>query len=136
MNPVIREARYTLAHAAIAFMRAVALARYNGAIGPHLLTIFLGMALFIAQHERKPFTAAKLAQYLRMARPTVIRKLEAMVRTGAVERHGTRYFVSDDWLDRPEAIGMVRELNQIVFSACERLSKLDVRALDTTKSHV
>jgi hypothetical protein len=136
MNPVIRESRYTLAHAAIAFMRAVALARYNGAVGPHILTVFLGMALYVAQHEGKPFTAAKLAQYLRMARPTVTRKLEAMIRAGAVERHGTRYCVSDDWLDRPEAVGMVRELNQIVYSACSRLSKLDIEALDTTKTRV
>jgi hypothetical protein len=134
MEEVIREVRYTMAQAAIASMRAVALARYNGELGPHLMNIVLGMGLWIGQHENRPFTCAKLADFLYLPRTTVGRKLDALVERGVVERRGSHFFITQAWLDRPEAIGMIREMVQIMYSACSRLSKLDMATLDNSRT--
>lgn len=46
--------------------------------------VILCCAIFIGQAERKPMTAAKLAQYAGMPRPTVVRKLRQFARGGIV----------------------------------------------------
>jgi DNA-binding Lrp family transcriptional regulator len=93
----------------------------------------LAMTVFVGQHEGRPFTAHKLSQYLRMPRPTVTRKLERMVSDGVLERQGTYYTVRDEYLDRGEALGMMRELAQIIYSACRFLPNLDNLELDIQK---
>jgi hypothetical protein len=130
---VIAEMRYTMAQASLSFMREVAIVRYGGRLIPHLHSICFGMTIFIGQYEGRPFTAHKLSQYLGGPRTTVTRRLEAMVRAGVIERRGTEFFIKEDWLDRPEAIGMLRQLFQILNSACTRLSAMDKSVLDSTK---
>jgi hypothetical protein len=132
-DSTLRQARYTTALALLAALRTISLVRYNGDLGPNIVDIVLSMAVFIGQHEGRPFTAHKLAQYLRMPRPTVTRKLDRMVRGGVLERQGTKYSVRDEYLDRGEAIGMMRELAQIIYSACRFLPNLDNPELDIQK---
>jgi hypothetical protein len=129
-DSTLRLARYTASMTMLSCLRAVAMARFKGELGPHMMTILLTMAVFIGQHEGRPFTAAKLAQYVRIPRPTVTRRLEQMAKAGIVERRGTHYFVRDIYLDGPEAVGVVRELTQIIISACNQLPKMDTNPLD------
>jgi CRP-like cAMP-binding protein len=129
-DSTLRLARYTASMTMLSCLRAIALARFKGELGPHLMSILLVMVLFIGQHEKRPFTAAKLAQYVRIPRPTVTRRLEQMVADGIIERRGTHYYVRDDYLDGPEAVGVVRELAQIIISACNQLPKMDNNPLD------
>jgi hypothetical protein len=132
-DSVLQQARYTTAMALLAALRVVSVVRYKGELGPNIVAIVLAMTVFIGQYEGRPFTAHKLAQYLRMPRPTVTRKLEKMVREGVLERQGTYYTVQREYLDRGEALGMMRELAQIIYSACRFLPNLDKLELDIQK---
>jgi hypothetical protein len=132
-DSVLQQARYTTAMALLAALRVVSVVRYKGELGPNIVAIVLAMTVFIGQYEGRPFTAHKLAQYLRMPRPTVTRKLEKMVRDGVLERRGTYYTVPSEYLDRGEALGMMRELAQIIYSACRFLPNLDKLELDIQK---
>jgi DNA-binding transcriptional ArsR family regulator len=129
-DSALLQARYTTAMTMLSFLRAVALVRFRGELGPHMITILLGMAVFIGQHEGRPFTAHKLAQYVGIPRQTVARRLERMAEAGIVERRGTHYYVRDDYLDGPEAAGLVRELVQIINSACNQLPIMSNDPLD------
>jgi hypothetical protein len=133
VDSALRQTRYTTALALLAALRAISLVRYQGELGPNIVNIVLAMTVFIGQHEGRPFTAHKLAQYLRMPRPTVTRKLDKMVAEGVLARRGTQYFVQEEYLDRGESIGMIRELAQIIYSACRFLPKMDNIELDIQK---
>jgi DNA-binding MarR family transcriptional regulator len=132
-DSALRQTRYTTALALLASLRAISVVRYQGELGPNIVNIVLAMTVFVGQHEGRPFTAHKLSQYLRMPRPTVTRKLERMVSDGVLERQGTYYTVRDEYLDRGEALGMMRELAQIIYSACRFLPNLDNLELDIQK---
>lgn len=56
----------------------------NEAFGSHADDALLCCAILIGQIERRPMTAAKLAAYVGMARPTVVRKLRALQERGLV----------------------------------------------------
>jgi hypothetical protein len=127
---LIREAKYTVSLAWLGFLRELALTRYRDDPGPHILPLVLGLALYVGQYEGRPFTANKLGAFLGIPRPTVTRKLAAMIEVGTVERRGTYYYLPEKWLDSPEAVGLVRQLTQIINSACALLSKMDIKPLD------
>jgi DNA-binding MarR family transcriptional regulator len=129
----LRRARYTTAMALLAALRAISVVRYQGELGPNIVPIVLAMAVFVGQYEGRPFTAHKLAQYLRMPRPTVTRKLDKMVKDGVLERQGSYYTVRDERLDQGEVLGMIRELAQIIYSACRFLPNLDNLVVDFPK---
>jgi hypothetical protein len=132
-DSALRQARYTTALALLASLRAISVVRYQGELGPNIVNIVLAMTIFIGQHEGRPFTAHKLSQYLRMPRPTVTRKIDKMVAEGVLERRGSYYFVRNEYLDHGEALGMMRELAQIIYSACRFLPNLDNLELDIQK---
>ncbi|MGA4421490.1 helix-turn-helix domain-containing protein [Ralstonia nicotianae] len=50
--------------------------------------VLLLVGVAIGDAEGKPMTAYKLAQYIGMPRPTVIRRLARMARAGLVQRDG------------------------------------------------
>jgi hypothetical protein len=132
-DSALRQARYTTALALLASLRAISVVRYQGELGPNIVNIVLAMTIFIGQHEGRPFTAHKLSQYLRMPRPTVTRKIDKMVAEGVLERRGSYYFVRNEYLDHGEALGMMRELAQIIYSACRFLPNLDNLVVDFPK---
>jgi DNA-binding MarR family transcriptional regulator len=133
MPSALRQARYTTAMALLAALRAISVVRYQGELGPNIVPIVLALTVYIGQFEGRPFTAHKLAQYLRMPRPTVTRKLDKMVKDGVLERQGSYYTVRNEHLDHGEALGMMRELAQIIYSACRFLPNLDKLELDIQK---
>ncbi|KWC93532.1 hypothetical protein WL57_05335 [Burkholderia cepacia] len=71
--------------------------RFASSAGDALLLV--GVA--IGDLEAKPMTAFKLAQYIGMPRPTVVRKLARMARAGLVRRDGRGgYGLTDEWRRR------------------------------------
>jgi CRP-like cAMP-binding protein len=62
--------------------------------GAHLEALFVGLAVLIGHGERKPMNATKVALYLGMPRPTVLRKLEEFIQLGIIVRRGNYYFIS------------------------------------------
>ncbi|MBR7958910.1 helix-turn-helix transcriptional regulator [Burkholderia vietnamiensis] len=67
--------------------------------------VLLVCAVAISDAEGKPMTAYKLAQYIGMPRPTVIRRLANMVRAGLVvrDRRG-RYALTHEGRRRAVAV--------------------------------
>lgn len=59
--------------------------------GTHSDDLLLHAALFIGQAEGRPMTAAKLATYAGLARPSVVRRLNEWSAAGLVERQGAGY---------------------------------------------
>ncbi|MCW0101048.1 helix-turn-helix domain-containing protein [Burkholderia pseudomallei] len=55
--------------------------------------VLLICAVAIGDLEAKPLTAYKLADFIGMPRPTVIRRLAAMARSGLMERDSRRRYV-------------------------------------------
>ncbi|KWH53854.1 helix-turn-helix domain-containing protein [Burkholderia anthina] len=59
--------------------------------------VLLLVGVAIGDLEARPMTAYKLASYVGMARPTVIRRLARMARAGLVRRDGRgRYGLTDE----------------------------------------
>ncbi|WP_144061890.1 helix-turn-helix domain-containing protein [Ralstonia pseudosolanacearum] len=79
-------------------MRALSIAllrerRFASRAGDVLLLV----GVVIGDLEHRPMTAYKLAQYIGMPRPTVIRRLARMARDGLVRRDGRgRYSLTDE----------------------------------------
>ncbi|NVH69332.1 helix-turn-helix transcriptional regulator [Burkholderia pseudomallei] len=68
--------------------------------------VLLLVGVAIGDLEARPMTAFKLAQYIGMPRPTVIRRLARMARAGLVVRDGRgRYELTDK--ARRRAAGVV-----------------------------
>jgi DNA-binding IclR family transcriptional regulator len=86
-------------------------------------------------------TAYKIAEYTGTPRPTVIRRLDALVAMGAIERRGKRCYVTPERLDI--IARNVRANARAVIHAGVILSKLDTETLaprapafDTTRAVV
>jgi len=59
--------------------------------GSRTVLLLIAAAVFLGTIEGRPLTASKLAAYVGMPRPTVIRRLRILSRGGSVERVGTAY---------------------------------------------
>lgn len=89
-------------------------------------------AVFIGQAEGRPMTAGKLAAYIGIPRPTIIRKLQLLHTRGIVAQVagggwrivGERPDIATN-LDR-----IIEENSRTVRRACEQLSKLDNAAIE------
>lgn len=84
-------------------------------------------AIFIGQAEGKPFTAGKIASYIGMPRPTVVRKLHSLCRRGFIVRSdGKRWSIA---LDRDDISARVNNniklLGNHIQRAASDLSRLD-----------
>lgn len=83
-------------------------------------------AVFISQLEGRPLTAAKLAAYVGMPRPTVVRRMQALVDRGTVLRDDSgKFTVPDDSMNRPEAVACLNSAIEAVKEAAAELSKMD-----------
>lgn len=85
----------------------------------HADDLMLLAAVFIGQGEGRPMTAAKLAMYAGMARPTAIRKLQAFDQQGVVHLvDGRRYVLGAGIVNTPEADRAMREaLRRVTLAA-------------------
>lgn len=59
--------------------------------GSRLPLLMISAAVYLGTIEGRPMTASKLALFVGMPRASVIRRLGALCRRGAVERVGTSY---------------------------------------------
>lgn len=87
--------------------------------------VMLMCAILIGQVERKPMTAAKLADYAGMPRPTVIRKLRQFERAGMVELSDGMPVGVPTHMNPANIEQTIRSLVQSIKRAAAELSKLD-----------
>jgi len=93
----------------------------------------LGAALYIANAEGRPMTATKIAAYIGMPRPTVIRKLEQMKSIGrAVQDTEKRWRLAVENGDvRAASIAITSRQLKLVRKASTELSNLDTTRIAT-----
>ncbi|QOE32768.1 helix-turn-helix domain-containing protein [Achromobacter phage Mano] len=86
-------------------------------------------AIFVGQAEHKPMTAAKLAEYAGIPRPTVVRKLRQLQVEGIVRvlDGGQAELVADLLADGLQA-ATARSI-RVINTAASRLSKMDTHRI-------
>lgn len=88
-------------------------------------------AIFIGQVEKRPMTAAKLADYAGVPRATVVRKLRAFEKRGLVEMDsGGRVSLPVSKLNTDGMVGIVGTASRSVHSASTELSKMDMNGVE------
>lgn len=87
-------------------------------------------ALIVGQVEGHPLNASKVAGWVGMARPTVIRRLESLERRGIVERIGKRFKVRQEVANNERVLSVGIEARGLIVDAAAKLSKLDTKAIE------
>jgi DNA-binding transcriptional ArsR family regulator len=93
-------------------------------------------AVFIGHAEGRALTAGKIADYIGMPRPTVIRKLQALEARGVVEQAKSKTYriamQNGDVRERVNAA--IRACTQHIHRASAELSRLDSAAIERQKT--
>ena len=69
-----------------------------------LETFFIGFCVLLGDIEKRPFSATKIAAYMRAPRTTVTRRLDRLSSWGLIKREGRRYHMQEHLLN--SLIGM------------------------------
>ena len=77
-------------------------------IGTNAPELVLCLAIFIGQAEGKPMTSTKLATYIGMPRPTVIRKLRTLAKAGLIEMKNGKACLPHEKLNSERVLDMRR----------------------------
>jgi hypothetical protein len=97
----------------------------------------LGAAIFMAQVQGRPMTAAKAAAYVGLPRPTAVRRLEDMRARGILEVQGGLWRASPASPALTETIARVIEVKTVLIKkAAAELSKMDSRTVANTDGKV
>lgn len=95
----------------------------------------ISVGLFIGQAEGRPMTASKLASYIGMPRPTLIRKLRKMQRDGIAKPALKGWRINtDNPLVQVRLDACKAETLQLLRKATAELSRLDSAAIARQKS--
>jgi hypothetical protein len=121
--------RLTLCRLMIDIMRTVhgAYAPAEQTFGGKMETWFIGLCVAIGDIEGKPFSASKIAAYMRMPRETVRRKLDLLQRWSLVERRGQHYFLHETTLNSLIGMRSYRQVRRMLSKAEAELSALDMQ---------
>jgi predicted transcriptional regulator len=119
-----RSERLALAKAYIALTRVMVDSVFGKKPADHSL-LLIGSAIMVGHAENRPMNATKISHYVGLPRSTVIRKLNELLRTGVVARHGNVYLLSEERAHNQTKY--VTEAMRIFYTAEKSLkaSKLD-----------
>lgn len=95
----------------------------------HLNDMLICAALIVGQVEGHPLNASKVADWVAMARPTVIRRLAALEKRGIVQRTGLTFKVREEVANSERVLAVGVEARSLIMSAAAQLSKLDSKAI-------
>lgn len=87
--------------------------------------VVLCCAIFTGQAEGRPMTPGKLAEYIGMPRPTVIRRIKVLEKRGLVEMLDGKAFLPLEKLNRPHLITTLDDVSKRIHRASVFLSKMD-----------
>lgn len=91
--------------------------------------VLLVIAIFIGQAERRPMTAAKLADYAGMPRATVVRKLRELKARGLVELTDGHATLPTEKLNAPGLTDAVAQAAREIHRLAANLSKMDAEPI-------
>lgn len=98
--------------------------------GECVVEMLVTSAVLVGQFEGRTMNASKIADYVGVARPTVIRKLARMEREGLVFRSGNGFLAFLDLLNSPQAIQSSERINALIINAAAALSRMDTESLE------
>ena len=75
--------------------------------------------------DGKPFSVAKIANYMRVPRTTVIRRLNRLQSWGLIDRQGRRYYVHEKTLNSLIGMRSYEQVRRILSKATQELTVLD-----------
>lgn len=88
--------------------------------------ILICSAVCIGFLERRPLTAAKVAEFVGMPRPTAIRKLSSLQQRGFVLRAtGGKFTLPSAHMNSLPVIAATRAIERAIHTASRELSKVD-----------
>jgi DNA-binding IclR family transcriptional regulator len=93
--------------------------------GTRLETLFVGLCIAIGDFEGKPFSAAKIADYMSVPRTTVIRRLDRLHRWGVIDRRGRQYHMNEQTLNSLIGMRSYQQVRRFLSKATEELTVLD-----------
>jgi biotin operon repressor len=93
--------------------------------GTRIETFFIAACVAIGDIEGKPFSAAKIAAYMRVPRTTVIRRLNRLQSWGLIDRRGRHYYMHEKTLNSLIGMRSYQHVRHILSTATEELTVLD-----------
>ena len=119
--------RLVFCHLMIDLMRSLhrSYAPATESFGERLETFFVGLCVALGHIEGRPFTIAKIATYMRMSRPAVMRRLSRLQNWGLVYRQGNQYYAHEKALNSLIGMRSYRQIRQILRQSHEQLNILD-----------
>lgn len=122
-----RQQRLIIARAVMDILRIIS-SRYLGRerFGAHADEAVLCVAVYVGQAEARPMSAAKLAEFCGIPRPTAIRKLQQLADVGMVERLADgAYILPLGALNSNEVLAAYDATVRIFHDTSQALSKMD-----------
>jgi hypothetical protein len=93
--------------------------------GTRLETFFIALCVAIGDIDRKPFCIAKIVDYMRVPRTTVIRKLDQLQSWGLIARRGRYYYMHEKAFNSINGMRSYEKIRSILSGAIEELTVLD-----------
>lgn len=91
--------------------------------------VLICAALVVGQAEGHPLNASKVADWVAMARPTVIRRLASLEKRGIVERKGRAFKVRQEVVNSEQVLAAGIQARALIMNTACKLSKLDSKAI-------
>jgi hypothetical protein len=119
--------RLVLCRLMIDMMRTVhgAYAPASEPFGARLETFYIALCVAVGDIDGKPFTVAKITNYMRVPRTTVIRRLNQLHRWGLIDRQDRRYYLQERALNSLIGMRSYEQTRRILSKATEELTVLD-----------
>ncbi|MGA7438779.1 MAG: hypothetical protein WBW32_11715 [Luteibacter sp.] len=93
--------------------------------GTHADELALLMAVLIGTAESRPMTAAKIAGYAGVPRPSAVRKLDRLARRGVLEKIGRRYVLPASVADSAPVMRAAGEARKRIRRAADAMDMLN-----------
>jgi CRP-like cAMP-binding protein len=83
------------------------------------------VAVLVGTLESRPLSATKIADYVRVPRETVRRRLAMMERRGIVEMHGTKASIPKAVILDPKRLAAIKEILACHTAVCRGLAQIE-----------
>jgi hypothetical protein len=88
---------------------------------PHFEQTVILAAVALGELEGRPFQTSKLAEFLGVPRPTLVRRLRGMAEEGLIERRAGHYFANPGTINSPEMNALTDRLTEMILSTAREL---------------
>lgn len=132
--PVVKQSRLIIAKMVLSMIHHFNVSLlYNKGTAHNANDVVIVLGVAVGVHENKPMTAAKLALYISMPRPTVIRRVQLLVERNILVINSNKQIILSE-LTNINALNLLHTLNKpAILRAAKFVSKMDTLPIETTK---